>query len=174
MTTVISDCGRYRYVLTRQLRAELWRPNGVESVFDGTALFCMLNPSTADADVDDPTIRRCIGFAEKWGCMSLTVVNLYAFREPNPNEMRRVFARVGPENDRWLAKCAAEAGAVVCAWGQNAEPERAQAVVDLLRGAGATLLCLGTTKDGYPRHPLYVRADQPVQIWTPRAEGCKG
>lgn len=144
---LISDCGRYRYWLTRT-----WgtlRP----------ACFIMLNPSTADASVDDPTIRRCIGFAKAWGCSGITVVNLFAFRATDPKKMKAVnFDAIGPENDRHIKICVASAGITVCAWGAHGGfLGRDQEVKKIARSAGSLITqCLGRTKDGYPKHPLYV------------------
>ena len=157
MTAKISECGQYRYLLTR--KSELDCPD------KGTALFVMLNPSTADAETDDPTIRRCRGFARDWGCAGLTVANLYAFRATNPSELWSQDDPVGPDNNEELYALAKEYGDVVCAWGANAKHDRVQEVIRILEGAGARLWCLGTTKSGAPRHPLYVKADQPLIAW---------
>ncbi|WP_434577625.1 DUF1643 domain-containing protein [Pseudomonas sp. Z1-6] len=156
MTAIISECGTYRYQLTRP---------GDMHADKGTALFLMLNPSTADATLDDPTIRRCRAFASTWGCNGITVANLYALRATNPADLWKAFDPVGPENDWYLRHLAREHTDVVCAWGANAQPERAEIVTRLLLGAGARLWCLGTTKDGHPRHPLYVRGDHPLVRW---------
>ena len=150
MSAIISDCGQYRYLLTR--------PSEVELPERGTALFLMLNPSTADASLDDPTIRRCRGFAKSWGC---------ALRATNPKELWRHDAPIGAENNYWLEKLAKEYGDVVCAWGANAKPERVNEVYQILKDAGARLWCLGTTKSGAPKHPLYIKADQKLIAWEP-------
>lgn len=157
MTARISDCGRYRYLLTRP----------TESILSerGTALFIMLNPSTADAEQDDPTIRRCRRFAKDWGCNGLTVANLYAYRATDPSELWLADDPVGPDNDRQLADLAREYSEAICAWGANAKPERVQQVVEIFQKAGAKLWCLGMTKSGAPRHPLYIRADQELISW---------
>ena len=157
MSARISDCGNYRYLLTR--------PTEVECPDRGTALFIMLNPSTADAEQDDATIRRCRRFARDWGCAGLTVANLYAYRATKPEELHAVDDPVGPDNDRQLSALAREYQEAVCAWGANANPDRVQQVVDIFRGVGGRLWCLGTTKSGAPRHPLYIRADQPLVPW---------
>jgi hypothetical protein len=157
----ISACGLYRYTLHR--------PCEVRHPERGTALFVMLNPSTADATQDDPTIRRCRGFARTWGCNGLTVVNLYALRSTDPAALWRAADPVGPENDYHLRRIAREYGDVVCAWGAGARPDRVAAFLKLMEGAGARLWSLGVTKDGSPRHPLYVRADQPLIPWSPHA-----
>jgi hypothetical protein len=153
----ISPCGLYRYTLRR--------PSEVAYPERSTALFVMLNPSTADATIDDPTIRRCRGFARAWGCNGLTVLNLYALRSPEPAALWRATDPVGPENDSYLHRVAREYGDVVCAWGSNARPDRVAAFLRIMAGASARLWCLGTTKNGSPRHPLYVRADQALEPW---------
>ena len=125
----------------------------------------MLNPSTADATVDDPTIRRCRGFARAWDCNGIVVANLYALRATDPAELWRHPEPVGPLNDFHLQRLALEHETVVCAWGANARRERVAQVRALFTGPHHRLMCLGVTKDGSPRHPLYVRADQPLIEW---------
>lgn len=159
MTAVISTCGQYRYKLTRL--GDLMSPLG-------PAVFVMLNPSTADADLDDPTIRRCRSFAQTWGCNGLVVVNLYGLRSTNPAGLWSHPDPVGPENDQHLAGLPNNAGVVVCAWGANARDDRVAASVTVLRASGHRLLCLGITKNGAPRHPLYVKGDQPLVEWVLR------
>ena len=153
---VFSRCGRYRYSLTRA-----W----------GTAppaTFVMLNPSTADATKDDPTIRRCRGFARDWGCGGLVVVNLYAYRATKPADMLAAADPVGPLNDVTLRAAAEEAwirnAPLVVAWGANARPERAAAASGLIGQFGPD--ALGVTKAGQPRHPLYLPAAAPRTPWV--------
>lgn len=157
----ISQCGIYRYTLHRP--AEMVCPER------STAVFVMLNPSTADATRDDPTIRRCRGFARAWGCNGLTVLNLYALRSPDPTALWKSSDPVGPENDDYLRRVARECGDVVCAWGSNARSDRVAAFLRIMAGLAARLWCLGVTKSGAPRHPLYVRADQPLLSWPAAA-----
>lgn len=151
---LISSCGTYRYTLHRHIPCMLrWlRP----------CLFVMLNPSRADATIDDPTIKRCIGFAKAWSCTSLTVVNLFALRATDPEALAAHADPVGPENDRYVREQleAHRLGVVVAAWGSHAFARtRAREFCASVTG----LQCLGITKDGSPRHPLYVRSDQPLQ-----------
>jgi hypothetical protein len=154
---LISDCGRYRYWLTRCWDAEARQ-----------ACFIMLNPSVADASVDDPTIRRCVGFARAWGCGGVRVVNLFAYRATRPGDMRAADDPVGPENDRHLLDAARGCHPVVAAWGvHGGHRNRDGAAAGLLLSAGVTVQCLGTTRDGRPRHPLYVPADQPLVPFRP-------
>ncbi len=163
----ISACGRYRY--------RLWRIWDAATVPLG---FVMLNPSTADADVDDPTIRRCIAFAKRDGLGGIYVLNLFAYRATDPRALLRLGAEaIGPRNDATLDLIGWDTPSVVCAWGAHAVRSRAEAVVQRLRNPGgvlsiatallprAALLCLGTNKDGSPRHPLYVPADAPLVRW---------
>lgn len=158
---VISDCSRYRYSLCRS-----WAPDV------GTVLFVMLNPSTADAREDDPTIRRCIGFARSWGYGRIDVVNLFAWRATNPEELRGVADPIGPNNDGHILSNARAAKLVVCAWGAHGEIDgRDETVVRLLRsrvrvgGQPIKLHILGLTKGAAPRHPLYVRGDVQPERW---------
>lgn len=142
---VLSDCETYRYAL--------WRDTGVIGGV-GTVLFVGLNPSTADATLDDPTIRRCVGFVRDWGYARLAMGNLYAYRSTSPAQLGRVDDPIGPENDDWLERLASEASLTIAAWGAaafaTAEREGA-ALVHL----GATS-CLALTKHNRPQHPLYV------------------
>lgn len=146
---VISDCGRYRYWLTRA-----WG--------DGPLVtFVMLNPSIADAARDDPTIRRCVGYARTWGYAGLAVVNLYALVATNPRALWVADDPVGPENDQWLKHAATRAASddslIIAAWGANARPERVVAAQSLPFMDRLSALTL--TKAGQPGHPLRLKAD---------------
>jgi len=154
-SAVLSGCGVYRYRLTRR-----WG--------DGpTCLFVMLNPSTADADKDDPTIRRCIGFAKREECGGLEVVNLMAFRATKPKDLPGDRTAVGPDNADHVFTAAAEVdGPVIAAWGaQKAALRYAAGFLHGFEMRSIRLLCLGITKDGQPRHPLMVRKDQPLEFF---------
>lgn len=159
MSAIISSCGSYRYQLQREARA-MWPTRS-------TALFIMLNPSTADAELDDPTIRRCRSFADKWDCNGIVVANLYALRATNPNELWTHPDPIGPENDDYLRDLSKEHETVVCAWGANARLDRVDVVRKIFSGRLHRLMCLGVTKQGAPRHPLYVRGDQQLMDWQP-------
>lgn len=142
----VSDCGTYRY--------RLWRSWGVGP----RAVWCMLNPSTADALDDDPTIRRCVDFAKVWGFYGIEVVNLFAYRATDPRELARVSNPIGPRNFDAL-DLITRARSVVCAWGDGVlrlPRERYAAQIETLREEAAELVCLGTTSRGQPRHPLYL------------------
>lgn len=113
-----------------------------------------LNPSTADETRDDPTIRRCIGFAKLNACESLCMTNLFAFRATDPQDMRREASPVGDENDEWLDRCSSGATLILAAWGKHGSHiGRAAAVAKRFPDK---LWCLGTNLDGSPKHPLYV------------------
>tara|TARA_R100001086_G_scaffold245787_3_gene177160 strand:+ start:3067 stop:3570 length:504 start_codon:yes stop_codon:yes gene_type:complete len=154
----LSPCRTYRYSLHR-----LWKLNA------GNLLVIGLNPSTADENTDDPTVRRCIGFARSWGFGSLTMANLFAYRSTNPEGLRVPEDPVGPENDWWLVHLARASACVVCAWGAvGALNGRSTDVRALFRTElpELTLCHLGLTKSGQPRHPLYLRRDLRPQPWT--------
>ena len=153
--------GVYRYTLTRALQPSmLTDPKRV--------LFCMLNPSTADAHSDDPTIRRCMGFAAREGATVLDVWNLYGLRSASPSALIVHDDPVGPNNDAYLPDLLARADLVIVAWGAWAPLDRESEAWLMLESS--TPMCLGTTKGGAPRHPLYVRADQPLEPWAPGGE----
>lgn len=147
-SAIISDCGRYRYRLDRR-----WA--------DGPTMgFIMLNPSTADADKDDPTIRRCIGFAKREGCGALIVVNLFAFRATKPTALLDAEDPVGPDADDHLLTAIQHVdGPLVAAWGVWGRGHRPGDVTAMI---GKHCVCLGKTRDGHPRHPLYVRGGAPL------------
>ena len=136
--------GDYRYRLTRE-----WDP-ALE-----TMTFVLLNPSTANAEQLDPTLRRCVRFAQREGYGGMVIVNLYAFRTKNPKAMMAATDPVGPDNDRVLSGVT---GTVVAGWGTSAEPARVARALALL----PRLHSLGVTKHGHPRHPLYVPSDAPL------------
>ena len=158
---LISLCGRYRYWLSRPAAPCLFPSHPTRS----TALFIMLNPSTADASKDDQTIIRCRGFAKTWECNGLIVANLYALRSTDPKKLLVADDPVGPDNDDWLEKLIIEHVDVVCAWGVNADQYRVGNFCRMAAFQGARLWCLGTTKSGAPRHPLRIRSDQPLIRW---------
>lgn len=152
-----SPCRRYRY--------ELWRRWDESKPY---AMFVGLNPSTADEVDDDPTIRRCIRFARDWGFGALCMTNLFALRATDPKVMLAHSEPEGPENDQTLLRAAYAAGIVIAAWGAHGgHRERDQwaqwAMLNKLHH-------LGLTKDGKPRHPLYLRADTRPQPLTPNAD----
>ncbi len=141
-----SDCERYRYALTR-----VWDAAGPR------VLFVMLNPSTATEVQNDPTVERCERRARALGYGAFRVCNIFAWRATDPRDMRAQPDPVGPENDRAILDGADWADALVCAWGTHgAHLARGAAVANLLRRAGKPLTHLGLTKEGHPKHPLYI------------------
>jgi len=155
-----SPCRTWRYRLER-----VWDP------VLPRAAFILLNPSTADETLDDPTIRRCIGFAKSWGMGGLVLGNAFALRSTDPYALQTHQDPVGPENNAHLAAIAAEApdGVVVCGWGFHARlGQRGRAVIELLERAGARPHTLKLTKWGEPGHPLYLRKDlEPMPYQLP-------
>lgn len=150
----ISECGRYRLTLWRE-----WEETPEK------VLWVMLNPSTADADVDDATIRKCIGFSKLWGLGGLTVVNLFAWRATDPRSLRTIGEAwaIGQHNDNIIAREAESHDLIVAAWGTWAErvaPGRAAKVLDLL---GPETMCLRKTKQGQPSHPLYIPYEKALE-----------
>jgi hypothetical protein len=128
--------------------------------------FLMLNPSTADAFELDPTVRRCIGFAQAWGAGALEVTNAYALRSTQPSGLRAVPDPVGAGNDDAIVAAARAADIVVAAWGVHATYlGRGAHVRALLADAGVELMYLRLTKDGHPGHPLYVPASTVPASW---------
>jgi hypothetical protein len=150
---VFSPCDDYRFTL--------WRRWG-----DGpVAAFIGLNPSTADEVHNDPTVRRCIGFAMDWGMGGMIMLNIFAYRATLPADMKSVADPVGALTNEYLVRYADVADVVVAAWGvHGAHLERGDAVASLV----ADLTCFGTTKDGHPRHPLYLRKDAQHRPFPPR------
>lgn len=147
-SALVSKCGGYRYLLTRQFKTGT-----------GSCLFVMLNPSIADACTDDPTIMRCAGFAMSWGFRELRVVNLFALRSTDPQQLELVEDPIGPKNDVVLRSELQDAGLVAAAWG-NREMlhERSSAVREMMLECGIPAVCLGLNRTGEPIHPLYVPA----------------
>lgn len=146
MGAVFSKCTRYRYRLDRDLL-----------VGDGEILFVMLNPSTADAEKSDPTVTRCLNFAKRWGFRHVNVGNLFALRSTDPTVLYRTKDPVGPENDFHLRAMSHHADLTVVAWGgRGGYLDRDAEVLKLL---SRPIEHLGVTKQGRPKHPLYLRAD---------------
>lgn len=150
---------------SRRYRYRLWR-RWSEAPLAG---FVMLNPSTADERTNDPTIRRCIGFAQAWGCGGLEVVNLFALRTPSPTILLDSRAPIGPANDRYILDAARSCERLVLAWGvHGAAGGRDQEVLALLNHR--ELHCLKITRGGHPGHPLYLPGSARPVRFTPPAE----
>ena len=145
-SAIFSRCGLYRYTLERR-----W-------AIGPSLLWVLLNPSTADAKRDDPTNRRGIGFSRRWGFAACVFVNLFAFRSPDPSEMKAAGLPIGLDNDFHILDQAERADRIVVAWGTHGlHRNRDSAVLAML--SEYKLFCLGTTNEGHPRHPLYLRGN---------------
>lgn len=152
---VYSGCERYRYALTR-----VWEPEGKR------LLFIMLNPSKATELANDPTIERCERRARMLGYGAFRVANLFALRETDPARLKRARRPVGGENDGQLRDAADWADAILCAWGvHGAHTGQGAKVCTLLRDCGASPMVLGLTRDGHPRHPLYLPYSAEPRVW---------
>ena len=146
----VSPCGLYRYTLWR-----VWDKNLP------LVVFCLLNPSTADAEQEDATTRRLMGFTRAWGCGGYSLVNLFAFRATDPAALRTAADPVGPDNHNAIFGAALDVRVrhVVAGWGVHGDYRgQDRAVLKLLRRTAAAVEALGLTKDGHPRHPLYCPA----------------
>jgi hypothetical protein len=154
---IFSDCEAYRYCL--------WRDWSGLSMRASSVCFVMLNPSTATELVLDPTLTRCQGFTRRLGYSRFEVVNLFALRSTDPRGLHHIADPVGPDNDQVIAERMAAAAIIVVGWGAfPLAAARARRVVEL--AAGKTLHCLGVTQAGWPRHPLYLKASEPLIPWT--------
>ncbi|MEI9428700.1 DUF1643 domain-containing protein [Mesorhizobium sp. Cs1299R1N3] len=143
-----SPCRVWRYRLARRWAKGL------------SAAFILLNPSTADETNDDPTIRRCIAYAKRWGYGGLVLGNIFALRSTDPKGLYSHADPVGPDNDAALGSIAKEADRIVCGWGTHGVfQNRSEAVLRIIREAGAEPLALKLTAAGHPGHPLYLRQD---------------
>lgn len=155
---LISDCGRYRHWLRREWSGPGWG-------HAGSVVFVMLNPSTADANVDDPTIRKCVGFAQRLGYGGIYVVNLCDYRATKPADLRAAVFPVSKECDHHIAEVARDRD-VICAWGTWGAPypHRVRAIREPLHRANS-VRALKLTKQGHPQHPLYIPYDvRPVEF----------
>lgn len=151
---VISDDGVYRYSLTRE-----WGTEG------GFVNFIMLNPSTADAQIDDPTIRRCIGFAKGWGFGGLIVTNLYAFRATDPKALDKAADPIGPFWVDSIINAAKDSRMIVFAWG-NFGAQAMPRLIPIIEPFLGRVCHLGLTKTKQPKHPLYLSKKTIPILWT--------
>lgn len=116
-------------------------------------MFIGLNPSVADENIDDNTVRRCINYAKHWGYGAMIMTNIFAYRSTDPKGLLKVQDPIGPDTDQWLQALAYYASLKIACWGQEKiAHNRGEQVATLISG----LSCLGTTKDGSPKHPLYL------------------
>ena len=157
-SALFSDNRKYRYILWRTWDSKV-----------GYAMFIGLNPSTADENIDDPTVLRCMGFAKAWGYGSLCMTNLFAYRATNPKDMRKTDYPIGSENDHFLKSMATSASIVIAAWGINGSfLQRDKEVANLI----PHLHILRLTKDKSPAHPLYLPKNlQPIDMQQELKEG---
>jgi hypothetical protein len=140
--------GRYRY--------SLWR---AWSAHHPRIAFILLNPSTADEQINDPTIRRCMAFARAWNFGSMEVVNLFAYRATDYRDLFKANQPIGEENNRFLLRAVECCSTIILGWGNRGTfLSRERQVLQLLAGR-QNVYCLGITKDGQPRHPLYIKGD---------------
>ena len=159
MSAVLSPCGSYRYRLERDL-----------GLFGPVGAFIMVNPSTADAELDDQTIRKVKGFATRFGWSRVIVGNVFAFRATDISRLSTVSDPVGPENEEQLRRILDDAENIVCAWGalQKLPPNlrnQWRTIVTLAGASGRALHCLGMVKDGHPKHPLMVGYSTSLAAW---------
>lgn len=127
----------------------------------------MLNPSQADANHDDPTLRACSQFAQRWGYSKLEIVNLFAYRTAYPNQLKQASDPIGPQNDRYLLEAAQSAEKIILAWGNwGSYLQRAAIVITLLQTHHHKLYCLECNTTGQPRHPLYIKRNVLPQGWA--------
>ena len=148
-SAVFSRDRRHRYTLTRT-----WDPAGP------VVNFLMLNPSTADAFALDPTNRRCVGFAQRWGFGALVTTNIFAFRSTDPKGLRGAPDPIGPDNDEVIIAAARSADLLVIAWGNHGSLHaRGTEVLERLDHNAVTPHHLGRTRRGHPSHPLYLAGD---------------
>ena len=155
-TATVSPCGTYRYNLCRR-----WARGR-------RVLFVGLNPSTADADVDDATVRRLIKFATSWGFGAFSIVNIFAYRSKDPKDLAVADDPIGPDNGRHLWAAFQQHDVIIPMWGANGGLlGRDAEVLSLMRNsAPGHVLCFGTTKAGHPKHPLYLRADTELEVFN--------
>ncbi len=157
----ISECGKYRYEL--RCTWDESRPK---------VLFIMLNPSTADAEIDDPTIMRCIGFAKSWSYGGILVGNLFAYRATEPKTLLTVSDPIGQENLTHLKVMYNESDVAICAWGNGHLLEKLAKKIGAdykpLSGFLGRIYYLELSNDGTPKHPLYLKSDlKPIRLKVP-------
>ena len=159
---IFDETAAFRYSLYRR-----WAEHG------RSVTFVMLNPSTADAFKEDPTITRCIGFAKGFGYHALQIVNLFAFRSTDPKKLRQVEDPVGPDNDQYIREACYRGNSVICAWGAYAHLDgRDLEAWKQIRLEVPNVFCLGRTKAGHPKHPLYLKATTELERFRPPGAGA--
>lgn len=160
-TAVLSPCRTWRYLLRRTWDELTPEPR--------RALFVMLNPSTADETQDDPTIRRCIGFAKRWGFGGVEIVNIFAYRSTDPRALKSLSraTAVGPRNDGFLYDAADRARhtRIVAAWGNHGDLFSRDASVRTLL-SDFSVECFRLTGKSQPEHPLYQPYERQLVRWS--------
>lgn len=161
-SAVLSICGAYRYLLTRTWDKRL-----------AVCTWLMLNPSVADAETDDPTIRRCIGFAKHWAFGGIRVVNLYALRSPDSKVLGTAEYPIAEKsdpwkNDRYILAAIRQSTLAVAGFGNGSlwNPRRVLHVRDMVRTEGLQMKCLGLTASGQPVHPLYIPYARKLKLYV--------
>lgn len=171
MSAIFSPCGRYRYRLERDLGGLLAGP---------TVAWIMVNPSTADAEADDPTIRKVIGFSRRLGAGRIVVGNLFAYRATDIRALRMAADAIGPYGGDHMRAIVREADTVIVAWGPRAKlaaclRNRWMEVAGFAEAYRIPLWCLGTAQDGHPLHPLMLGYDRRLSLWQrPDIEASSG
>jgi hypothetical protein len=175
-SAALSTDGRYRYDLVRE-----WLPTSQQTM--GSVLFVLLNPSTADAERDDPTVRKCMGFARRWGFVRMVICNLFAYRTPAPGELWRRHAVgedvVGKDNDWWIFNHASDPkiAKVVAGWGVAGADPHVQTRVEAVRKilSGRQIEALKLTRMGFPFHPARIAYTNTPILWLkPKAAATRG
>ena len=168
---VFSSCERHDHCPVaackwRHYRYRLAWPTGIDN--DQRALFVLANPSTATADKLDPTLTRCLGYAQAWGFGWFDVVNVRAWRATDPKDVPLGERGVGPDNDAFMIAAVKDAHLIVCGWG-NLGADRAEHVLGIIRDAGKTPHALRINKrSGQPTHPLYLPSNLRPIAWLDR------
>jgi hypothetical protein len=159
-TAEFSPCRTWRYQLKRQ-----WQEG------DNLVAFVGLNPSTADETKNDPTVTRCIKYAQTWDYDGMFMLNIFAYRATDPKVMREFYAPVGPDNNKWILNTVKECRLVVACWGNHGSfLERGKVVASMIQD----LKCLKITKAGHPSHPLYLKSSlMPVDYAWEKDHGCQ-
>lgn len=160
-TATFSDCSKYRYTLDRPL----------ESYTDaiGRVSFLMLNPSTASADKNDPTVAKCCRYALAAGATELTVINIFAYRSTDPEALKTAEDPIGQGNDQYILDVVSQSTMTICAWGKHGDIlNRGRALTKMLldNGLGERLYYLHLNGDGSPGHPLYLPLANVPQKWA--------
>jgi len=150
---IFSDCRTWRYNLIRE-----FEDRSLTGTREGTLVMILLNPAKATAEQDDPTNRRGIDFAKRWGFKRLEFVNLFAGRTPEPEKLKQMDDPIGPENDKYISQACGRANKIICGWGNHGSyMNRAEEVYQMV--SNHSLECFDVNKSGEPVHPLYQPSD---------------